>query len=119
MSGSKQKILELLAALREQKISFEVFRNEFNFLISKGILGSFKPIERGRVSEFIGYLDAYDPDAKPNSSFSERWKIASKRIKGERAYPQKQIIEESYALEQFLLGNETKTQGFWRFFGVR
>ena len=119
MNAIRQQVLEALAALREDRLSFEAFEREFNQLTNEGVLGSFQSVERRRLSEFIGYLDAYDPDAKPSQTAGERWKAESKRIKGERAYAKEEIIEAALALERCLMGDESRWQRLQRFFGVR
>ncbi len=119
MKASKEQVLEALAALRKGELSFDEFRARINELVNEGILADFQPYQRSRVSDFIWCFDCYDPKAPPARSLRKRWKMTSKRLNGEPGYPKEQIIEEALALEQCLLGNETRWQRIRRFFSVR
>ncbi len=82
-------------------------------------VSEFQSIERRRYSEFISYLDAYDPEAITSDSFSARWRKLVKHLNGERAYSAEEITQEAIALENCLLGKETQLDRALRFFQIR
>ena len=115
----KERLLTVLASLREGRIAFDEFRARINEMVSDGILAGFEGYERSRVSEFIWRFDCYDANVPAADSFLARWKMTSKRVRGEPGYPKEQIIEEALALEQCLLEKESLWQRIRRFFTVR
>jgi len=114
----EENLVELLKSLRKNEITLESFSVAIEELLKKGLLTHINVKKRGRVSEFINYLDSFDASIPGCESFFDRLKMARKRANGQYAYPRAQVIEEAFELERYLLGEETRFRSFLRFFSI-